>query len=120
MIEIKLDKNTLPNDGEWCVYNDDDRQNIVGQFSVEENAFIEPHRLPQSAFYVNFWDHLKIDWHFKEWSEKKENLAIIEGEDDYGNSFEAIAFYYAGEIEQVTDIEILSEPDASDKQNETK
>ena len=34
-----------------------------------------------------------ISWSFKRWIEKKEFIALLDGEDDYGNSYEASCFY---------------------------
>ncbi len=49
----------------------------------------------------------KIDWEFKEWSEKDERLAVLVGYDNQGNEYQAggVIGLELTDIEEVCDIE---------------
>lgn len=48
-----------------------------------------------------------IEWTFKEWTERREGLAVVEGFDSEGNEYIAGAEIGLGEIISVYDIEEL-------------
>ncbi len=109
-IEIKLDKTTLPQSKQWCVWDNQKQHSIVGIYEPDEEGFYPINANPvvmDSAFNVNFWQPLEIKWEWVEWSEKKESLAIVEGSDNYGNNFEACGVMNGrDEVLEVSDIEL--------------
>lgn len=108
MIEIKLDKTTLPKNGQLCEFETHTHKEIVGFYDEEENMFYLVNDDPKPsimAWDVHFWKELEIEWEKHECLEPKENGYRLFGCDKFKNYYEASGTYSLGELEKVEDIE---------------
>lgn len=110
-IEVKLDRTTLPEDGQWVEFDTYEQSELVGYFIESENMFHHPDGNFRFAWDVHAWSPLKIKWSWKEWTERNEGLAILEGFDRFGNEFTAGGEISLGEIVKVEDIEFVNHKD---------
>lgn len=105
--EVKIDRSTLPKDDQWVEFETYEMNEIVGQFIEEENMFHWTDSNFTFAWDVYSWSPLEIKWGWKEWTERGEGLAILEGFDRFGNEFTAGGEISLGEIIKVEDIEFV-------------
>lgn len=105
--EIKLDPATLPKDGEWVEFETYEQSELIGQYFEDDALISHPDNDFTGIHSVYYWEPLEIKWDFKEWTERNEGLAIVEGFDRFGNEFKAGAEISLGDIIKVEDIEFV-------------
>ena len=119
-IELKIDKTTLPKDGEqiaWQTQEDYDNERWkIGQFIEGDNLFGEGFEEKIAKWNVSWdviwWKPLNIEWDFVLWNEKSLGEAQLKGVDDLGFEYFGTGNWYDGELlYPAKDIEIiLKEP----------
>lgn len=106
-IEVKIDKTTLPENLQWVEFETYNQEELVGQYLEEDEIISQIDNKDTCIYDVYYWRPLHIEWHFKEWTERSEGLAILIGFDKFGNEFTAGGEISLGEIIKVEDIEFV-------------
>jgi len=118
--EIKIDKETLPRDGEVVVFETHKVSEYVGFFYENENAFVPINGLPITSFDVIKWKKNKIYWEFFEWADKSNAECWIQGIDDFGNDFQGIGVMFGDEIFDWRDVKIKTNKQLSYEKTKLK
>lgn len=112
MIDVKIDRTTLPKDYQFIKFTTHGEEEHAGQFIEGDDLFlIHPSRWFQS-WSVHAWEPLKIEWEIDYFTEPKERLAALKGFDEFGNEYEAGGQISTidDEILKVEDIEKIHKP----------
>lgn len=106
-IEVKIDKSTLPKDGQWIRFETYEQDDLIGQY-IEADALISHiDNGFTDIYHIYTWEPLEITWTVKEWLYSKEGLAILEGFDRFGNQYTASGETNSGDIIKVEEIEFV-------------
>lgn len=106
-IEVKIDKSTLPKDGQWVRFETYEQDDLIGQYCEEDGVISHTDNGFTDTYHIYTWEPLEIKWVLKEWTERSEGFAILEGFDKFGNEFKAGGEISLGEIINVEDIEFV-------------